>query len=490
MPNHVKSPPICWLHIGFDEAHDLGRGKFLDNTPRFNGVFPSRLDVRFRADTTICDLFFLAQTGGWDYPDDMSLPHNTLLEKLTDKLSNSRDFTISFLLHGILVAVFGTTVLFQAIQPPSDFETESFSPPGPVAAAPLPAVVNQAPPAPNMTVAPQSAPVSIITTVAPPAMNFVAPPMIMTRANPAELAPAMQVEAQRPSATGVAGLSRAQADAIGGFTKHWVKGPPGTGNRVREYEFTAFVGQYSGGNWNSTVRTDAGKIENGSLPNLLDFMSTRSKNKVKTNYQSVRAIRLDSDELLSVKPPFVFMTGTRDFRLSDKEVENLQKYVRLGGAVWGDSSVPGSNSRFDIAFRREMKRVIPDVDKEWEALPANHPIYSQAYFPEIKETPAGLNFYREPVYALKIFGEVAIIYTANDYGDMWQVGLDDQERVDVRKNDRNAFVALNQAIYDNRETYLRNISPESLARTYKFGTNVVIHLLTRWESKIRSASAL
>jgi hypothetical protein len=205
----------------------------------------------------------------------------------------------------------------------------------------------------------------------------------------------------------------------------------------------------------------------------------------------VKAIKLDSDELFSVKPPFVFLTGTRDFRLTDKEVENLQKYIRLGGAVWGDSSVPGRFSRFDIAFRREMKRVIPDVDKDWEILPANHPIYTaDAYFPEVKEVPPGLNFYREPVYALKIYGEVAIIYTPNDYGDMWQVGLNEQSQIDTRKDEKGQFVAINDIIWNNRETYLRNIAQGSLDLTYKFGTNVVLHLLTRWENKTRTAASL
>ena len=46
----------------------------------------------------------------------------------------------------------------------------------------------------------------------------------------------------------------------------------------------------------------------------------------------------------------------------------------------------------------------------------------------MKEVPAGLNFYKEPVFAMKIYGEIAILYTANDYGEMWQVGLDQQGR--------------------------------------------------------------
>jgi hypothetical protein len=38
--------------------------------------------------------------------------------------------------------------------------------------------------------------------------------------------------------------------------------------------------------------------------------------------------------------------------------------------------------------------------------------------------------------------------------------------------------------------YLRNLSKESLDVTYKFGTNLVLHLLTRWDSKVKSAPSL
>jgi len=414
-----------------------------------------------------------------------------LLQKLIDKFSNSRDFTISFVLHVILVAIFGTTVPLQAVQEPPDFEGDSGGFTSGEANVATPPPQNTPPvPTPNITVTPTSNPVNTITTVAPSPVNFTMAPMIITPVTTTP--PSTEMTAPKPASVGADGLTGAQASAIKKFTGGWGKGTgSGTGTRQREFEFTAYIGQYAGGNWNSTIRVVNNKIENGSLPNLLYFMQSRSKNKVKTNYTNVKAIKLDSDEIFSVKPPFIFMTGTRDFKLSDKEVENLQKYIRLGGAVWGDSSVPGRNSRFDIAFRREMKRVIPDVDKDWEALPINHPIYtSQAYYPEIKEVPPGLNYYREPVYALKIYGEVAILYTPNDYGDMWQVGLNDQGQIDTRRDEHYQFVAINPVIWDNRETYLRNIATDSLANTYKFGTNVVIHLLTRWENKTRTATSL
>jgi len=426
----------------------------------------------------------------------MALPSNSPFQKLLDKFSNSRDFTISFVLHAILIAIFGTTVLFQAVQEPPDFEggDGGFLQPGEVSAqAPVQQPVQQQT---NFNVTTVATPtntssVTAITTTAPNALNFSMNPTItpvMTTAPTAPTATQMTTATQSVSTDG---LTQAAASQIKAFTGGWGKGSgSGTGSRNREFEFTAYIGQYAGGNWNSTVRVVQNRIETGSLPNLLYLMSFWSKDKIKTNYKNVKALKLDSDELFSVKPPFIFITGTRDFKLTDKEVENLQKYVRMGGCIWGDSSLPGLRSRFDIAFRREMKRVIPDVNKDFEPLPPNHPIFTKGYFAEIKEVPPGLNYYREPVFAMSIYGEVAIIYTANDYGDMWQVGLNQQGQIDTRRNERGGWIAINEVIYNNRGIYLSNITPESLATSFKFGTNIVIHLLTRWEDKVRTAPSL
>ena len=427
----------------------------------------------------------------------MSVDVAGLVQKLLTKLSNSRDFTISAALHTVLIALFGGTVLYRAVQEPPDFEGEwgGFVQPNEVAAPPA---TQQPPPQEttfNVAVVPaavSSSQISTITTTAANPLNFAMDPIITAPITTSPTAPAQPAVAPPAVGAGMDGMSTAVASQIKAFTGGWGKGQgSGVGTRSREFEFTAYIGQYSGGNWNSTVRISAGKqIETGSLPNLLYLMSAWSKDKIKTNYKNVQAIKLDSDEIFSVKPPFIFLTGTRDFKLTDKEVENLQKYVRMGGCIWGDSSLPGLRSRFDIAFKREMKRVIPDVDKNFEPLPANHPIFTEGYFADIKEVPPGLNFYKEPVFAMKIYGEIAILYTANDYGDMWQVGLNQQGQIDLRKDANDRYVAINPDIYDRRDVYLRNIDPAALSTCFKFGTNVVIHLLTRWESKVRTAPTL
>ncbi len=426
----------------------------------------------------------------------MSLPDpNEIVQKSIEKINNSRFFTISLGLHILLILVFGGTVMYQAVQEPPDFEGEGS---GFVAKGEVSAPVPQqaAPPQQtNFTVtAPttQSNPMTAITTMSAQPLDFtmqsvIAPPVTTpTVMDAATVAP-------QAMATSAQGMSGADAAAIGAFTQGWGKGKStgsGTGVRQREFEFVAFLARYEGGNWNSTVHVRNNEIVRGSLPNLLYYMSKISANRIKTNERNVKILRLDSEELFTVKPPFIFLTGTRDFKLSEKEVENLRKYVRMGGAIWGDSSVPGLRSRFDIAFRREMKRVIPDVDKDFEPLPPNHPIYTKGYFPEIKEPPPGLNYYQQPVYALKIFDEVAIIYTANDYGDMLQIGLTAEGKVDLGRDEKNHPIATNMNIWDNRNVYMNNVSEEPIRKSYEFGINIVVHLLTRWEDKLRSAPRL
>lgn len=432
--------------------------------------------------------------------------------KFVDKLRNSRDFTISLLIHVVFVAIFGTTVLFQAVQEPPDFEggSEGFVGSTEENAPPPETTPQEMPPTQDVSVTAtpvNNSPVSAITTTATAPSSFSMAQMVMAPV-PTAAPAASTMSAPKPSAPvgGVkgTGMTAAAAAGIKGFTGGWGKGSgSGTGTRSREFEFTAYIGQYDGGDWNSTISTvgnkgfDPEKINNGSLPNLLAYISDHSGGKIKTNYKNVKAIKLSSPDFFSLKPPFIFMTGSKDFVLTEAEVENLRKYVSLGGAIWGDSSRPGRNSRFDIAFRREMKRVLPDKDKEWEEIPLTHPVFTgHAYYPEVKGVPPGINFYKEPVYCLKIYGEIAVIYTANDYGDMWQFALNTDRKslyleddMPLHKNAGN-YLAQNKDLLDLRDRLIFNVEPPALDLSFKFGVNMIIHLLTRWETKTKSATSL
>lgn len=412
-----------------------------------------------------------------------------LVQRLRDKLSSSRDFSISLVIHFIIIVVLGGVIITKVVPEPVDVTGQI----GPI-------TESVTPPPTNDSTLKQEMPLNQLINPAPSSQL---PPVILSDPKNTQ-APLFTkgVDIPQPNASqAAAAISKLEGTTpvtVNEITpdvrreltqtlRIW-RNISSTGKRA-EYEFTAFIGQYSGGNWNSTVRMSNGKIDAGSLPNLLYLMSAWTKDRVRTNYTNVRAIRLDSDELLNVRPPFIFLTGTRDFQLTDKEVENLRAYLKVGGCIWGDSSVPGQRSRFDLAFKREMRRVVADVDKNFEPLPADHPLYSQAYFKDVKEMPAGLNNYRLPIYAMKMYGEVAIIYTANDYGDMWQIGLDQDGKIDLSRNAAGQYVAVNPAVYDQRDVYIRNLDRDSLEASYRFGANVVMHLLTRWQSKVGEAAS-
>jgi len=438
----------------------------------------------------------------------------SLLQRVVDRFASSRDLTISFLIHTVLVAMLSTAVLVEVTQEvPSDFQAGD----GMLLADRGPRL--EMPQASTPSTQPEFSPADIPSPSSPsrdqspnilrsesgpfemPILAFPAPghgaPMLdRNPIGPSGLDPNLGRVSERPSPENLRQLKE--------FT-NWTTGSPNdTGKSLtqRGFKFVAFIGQYQGGDWDATVQLDRNReIVSGSLPNLLWLTTRWSKGKIETNEREVKAIRLDSDALFVEKPPFIYLTGTRDFVLTDREVENLRKYIMMGGCIWGDSALPGQRSRFDIAFQREMRRVIPDVDKQFEPLPASHPLFTKAYFPEIKSLPPGLNYYQDPVQVLRIFGEIAIIYTSNDYGDMWQIGLQEDGQVDLRRNEAGRYVAINPKIWDYRGTYLGNVTPQpgtsgrgsapaaNLADTYKFGVNVIVHLLTRWD-QLKASSPL
>ena len=420
------------------------------------------------------------------------------LQEIRIKLFNSRFFTISVLFHVVLVIFLGGTVIMKHATEQADFTGGGGDDGKFVQAETVP--VQPPPQQETPTLEPtvqNNTQIEAITSSAP-TMNSFTIPTILPPA-PTATTDVAKVSAPKVSASN-GQLTRAQAQKIREFTKLWSKGSggPGTSVKEREFEFVAYLAKYGdpndrarGGDWASTNVIKNGSISKGSLPNLLFFMNKLSKGKIKAN-PIAEPLDLSSEDIYVKKPPFIFFTGHRDFVLSDKEVANLQKYVQVGGCIWGDSSRPGLRSRFDLAFRREMRRVIPDEDKDWEVLPVNYPLYTSknVYYPECKFPQPGVNHYKEQVYALKFGGEVAIIYTPNDYGDMWRLALNEKYEIDTtRYPNSSELVYSDNTIYDRREIYFRGVELPRILNAYKFGFNVVIHLLTRWEDRLKSIPA-
>ncbi len=70
--------------------------------------------------------------------------------------------------------------------------------------------------------------------------------------------------------------------------------------------------------------------------------------------------------------PIAYIAGHGNIKFSDEEVSRLRRYLTSGGFLWADDDYG-----MDPAFRREMKKVFPELN--WVELPFSHPIYHMFY---------------------------------------------------------------------------------------------------------------
>lgn len=108
-----------------------------------------------------------------------------------------------------------------------------------------------------------------------------------------------------------------------------------------------------------------------SLPNLIKFCNQNLNLNLHGEEDIVEA---GSKDLFNY--PFIHLTGHGNIVLSNAEAENLRNYLTGGGFLHADD-----NYGLDKFFRREMKKVFPELD--FVELPFNHPVYHQKFdFPK------------------------------------------------------------------------------------------------------------
>lgn len=253
-------------------------------------------------------------------------------------------------------------------------------------------------------------------------------------------------------------------------------GVSGSGRSTRA-RFACYWAIYQGGDWNCNPL---------ALPNLTAQVARWSRDRIQQKTEP-QPIVVSSKDLFTIKPPFIFVTGHKDFTFTDEEIENLRQYLHAGGAIWADNDLPGRRSRFDIAFRREMKRVL--TDRDFEKLPEDHPIMSSFY--PLRKLPSGMNFYQEPIEVLRLIAnEIAVVYTLNAYGDFWESALDENDRIDrqlYRTSARGGYHKWGPhfgSYYTS--THYRNVTDEAVVNAYKLGINIVVHLLNRYDDRLRA----
>lgn len=176
------------------------------------------------------------------------------------------------------------------------------------------------------------------------------------------------------------------------------------------------------------------------LPNLARYVNA----VIGTNFPIDQAVVKASDAKL-FEYPFVYLTGHGNIRFSDRELQNLRDWMLRGGFLYADDDYG-----MDASFRREIKRIFPDLDLV--ELKPPFPLFTSFYdfsqgLPKIHEHDA------KPPQAFGVFdtnGRLMCFYTyESNISDGW------------------ADPATHANPPEVRDTALR------------FGTNIVYYVMTR-----------
>ena len=156
------------------------------------------------------------------------------------------------------------------------------------------------------------------------------------------------------------------------------------------------------------------------LSTLLDTVAATTQLKISFDRKDLKL----SDPAIS-SYPFLYITGHQDFTLSDEEVSVLRRYLLNGGFLLGDACC--GRASFDAAFRRELKRALPEKAYELTALAADHAVYRRPTpVTSVEYTPAAMMKMKTPTNApllegVSINGNTAVIYSPHDLGCGWEL---------------------------------------------------------------------
>ena len=131
-------------------------------------------------------------------------------------------------------------------------------------------------------------------------------------------------------------------------------------------------------------------------------------------WQTIRLENATVENLLET--PVLFISGSKEFKLTDSQRKLLKDYTEQGGFVFAEAcNGDGCNGEaFDKSFRREMETIF---DKQFQKLAPSHPIWSA----ETKVDPNALpkDFW---LYGLDTCCRTSVVYSPISLSCRWELG--------------------------------------------------------------------
>jgi hypothetical protein len=204
---------------------------------------------------------------------------------------------------------------------------------------------------------------------------------------------------------------------------------------ARAADFTFARLRYDSGDWDYNPKVCA---------NVLDALLQYTQIPVQQNEV---VITLDSAELSAF--PFVFMTGHKLVRFSEKERQGLVRFAENGGLLFSDDCNHDVNGLYAKSFEAEMRRAFGAGSDVLAKLPMTHPLYRAFFkFDGPPQTSHELNGWGDNVVhgylrGVERRGRLGVVYANQDFGCEWDY---DWKNKRFRTRDNTRF-AVNLVVY-------------------------------------------
>jgi len=163
------------------------------------------------------------------------------------------------------------------------------------------------------------------------------------------------------------------------------------------------------------------KTRAAAFPMLLNQFHTATGTPVSFELRDVSLTDASIFEM-----PFLYMTGTTDFILTEEEIAALRRFLNNGGVLLVEAG-EGRQS-FDAAFRQQIAKVLPG--KPLTALPQGHEIFTKPLNVSVVKARPALAARRDnqielapELLGIELNGTLSVIYTPNDLSAGWEHAL-------------------------------------------------------------------
>ena len=203
--------------------------------------------------------------------------------------------------------------------------------------------------------------------------------------------------------------------------------------RPRSSEFVFARLRYDSGDWDYNPKVAA---------NVLNSIVEYTKIRV---YPEEVVIAASSSELPAF--PFLFMTGHKLVRFSEKERQGLVRFVDNGGLLFSDDCNHDVNGLYAKSFEAEMARAFGTG--ALRKLPSDHRVYRTFFqFDGPPQTSHELNGWGDNVVhgylrGVERAGRMGVVYSNQDYGCEWDYAWQNKR---FRTKDNTKF-AVNLVVY-------------------------------------------